>query len=189
MQAKESKHAGLKKELSLTNRSTKASSSGKWWQIMRSNYVRSFYLPEHQPSPPTYYSHFKARVPLHCVDHPYFCNCGRGKVPSSLSCTVCSESILVLDCAMQQKLLPAVVAILKPHNCSECDKCFADKNSLDAHAVIHRSARSTQKVNETLVPKSMSVEQLKAALRERGLSTSGRKDMLVMRLEGVLSVS
>ena len=41
LQAKESKHAGIKKELSLTNRSADVSASGKWWQIMRSNYVRS----------------------------------------------------------------------------------------------------------------------------------------------------
>lgn len=37
-----------------------------------------------------------------------------------------------------------------------------------------------------LVPKSMSVEKLKSALRHRGLSTSGKKDLLVRRLEGAL---
>jgi hypothetical protein len=42
---KESKHAGIKGDLSLTNRSNKSSTNGKWWQVLRSNYVRSFYLP------------------------------------------------------------------------------------------------------------------------------------------------
>ena len=64
LQAKESKHAGIKRELMLTNRSTSSSIGGKWWQIMRANYVRSFYLPENQPSPPTYSSHFKSRTPI-----------------------------------------------------------------------------------------------------------------------------
>ena len=78
LQAKESKHAGLKAELSLTNRSQDSSSSGKWWQVMRASYIRSFYLPEHQPSPASYSSHFKSRKPPHCelLD---FCDCGRKK--------------------------------------------------------------------------------------------------------------
>ncbi|CAB3999878.1 Hypothetical predicted protein [Paramuricea clavata] len=50
LQAKESKHAGLKGELSMTNRSRSTDKNGKWWQLMRSNYIRSFYLPEHHAS-------------------------------------------------------------------------------------------------------------------------------------------
>jgi hypothetical protein len=71
LQAKESKHAGLKAELSLTNRSRKCDNNGKWWQIMRANYVRSFYLPEHQPSPSSYTSHFQSRKSPHC-DDPFY---------------------------------------------------------------------------------------------------------------------
>ena len=62
----ESKHAGLKGELSMTNRSHSTDKDGKWWQLMRSNYIRSFYLPEHEPSPPSYNSHFKSCKLLHC---------------------------------------------------------------------------------------------------------------------------
>ena len=54
LQAKESKHSGLKEELRVTNRSKECSKLGKWWQVMRINYVKTFYLPEHQPLPPTY---------------------------------------------------------------------------------------------------------------------------------------
>ena len=73
-----SKHAVLKRELSLTNRSKYHSSSGKWWQVMKSDYIRSCFLPEHQPSPPSCASHFKSRAPSHSGSS-YFCDCGRKK--------------------------------------------------------------------------------------------------------------
>ena len=72
LQAKESKHSGLKAELLMTNRSRNSDGKGKWWQLMRANYIRSFYLPEHQPSPPSYTSHFKSRKSPHC-EFPRFC--------------------------------------------------------------------------------------------------------------------
>ena len=50
LQAKESKHAGLKGELSMTNQSWASDHKGKWWQLMRSNYIRTFYL-HHTLSP------------------------------------------------------------------------------------------------------------------------------------------
>ena len=61
LHAKESKHADLKAELALTNRSRDSNHNGKWWQVMRASYSRCFYLPEHQPSPSSYSSHFKSR--------------------------------------------------------------------------------------------------------------------------------
>ena len=47
--AKESKHAAIKYDLS--NRSRSVDTNGKWFQVMRSNYVRAFYLAEHHPLP------------------------------------------------------------------------------------------------------------------------------------------
>ena len=58
LQAKESKHAGIKHDLTLTNRSTSTGSPGKWWHVMRANYVRAFYLPEHHPMPSPNVSHY-----------------------------------------------------------------------------------------------------------------------------------
>ena len=111
--AKESKHAGLKAELSMTNRSRSSDNKGKWWQLMRANYIRSFYLPEHQPSPPTCTSHFKSRKPPHC-ELPRFCGCRREKANEEHTpCKMCSECFLVVSCAQQQKLLPEVVAVFK----------------------------------------------------------------------------
>ena len=165
---------------------------------MRANYVRSFYLPEHQPSPPTYTSHFKSRTPSHC-EHPESCDCGRKKGIEDLSCVLCSDCSLVITSAKQQELLPAVIAILKPVMCPKCNEMFADADSLADHSVVHRHSSfnlTGQKIGpanegqarqgEKLVPKNMSVGELKEALKERGLSVSRRKDILKRRLEGVL---
>ena len=42
LQAKEAKHSRVKEDFTLTNRSNVSTATGKWWQVMRSNYVRSF---------------------------------------------------------------------------------------------------------------------------------------------------
>lgn len=191
----ESKHAGLKGELALTNRSRKSNIGGKWWQVMRSNYIRSFYLPEHQPAPPSYTSHFKSRTPSHCNSSGY-CDCGRKKEMFDLLCFVCHESKLVVDCARKQKLSGEVVVILKPILCNKCNKRFGDVGSFKVHSdlvhmnsstVSYGSKSSLPLSNETQNVKSMTVEQLKYNLRVKGLSTSGRKDILLRRLEGALS--
>ena len=105
LQAKESKHAGIKGDLSLTNRSNESSTNGKWWQVLRSNYVRSFYLPEHQPAPPSYISHFKSRTPPHCSRVDY-CACGRTKLDIvDEQCGVCKAAkTIVIKCAKEKKL-------------------------------------------------------------------------------------
>ena len=54
---------------------------------------------------------------------------------------------------------------------------------------LQHKAGLDNKNASVLIPKNMSVEQLKNALCERGMSPSGRKDLLIRRLEGVLSAS
>ena len=128
----------------MTNRSRSSDNKGKWWQLMRANYIRSFYLPEHQPSPPTYTSHFKSRKPPHC-ELPRFCGCGREKANEEhTQCKMCSECFLVVSCAQQQKLLPEVVAVFKPCVCNTCEERFADKAGLKVHQeAIHRTIQAT----------------------------------------------
>ena len=53
--------------------------------------VRNGYLPEHQPLPHTYKSHFKSRVPPHCVSQDV-CNCGRFKQVDGDLCRSCLQS-------------------------------------------------------------------------------------------------
>ena len=187
LQAKESKHSGLKGELSLTNRSRSSDKNGKWWQLMRSNYIRSFYLPEHQPAPPCYTSHFKSHKPPHC-DLPCYCDCGREKVDvEHTQCHVCCECALVVSCAQQQKLSPDVVAILKPCVCNICNRRFANKAGLKVHQDNIHITQSVTFVNPKTSLKSLTVDQLKRLLRDKGLSTSGKKDILLRRLEGEMS--
>ena len=57
---------------------------------MRSNYVRSFYLPEHQPMPSSYTLHYQSRFPPHC-NQSKFCKCGRDKDRDELSCDLCKQ--------------------------------------------------------------------------------------------------
>ena len=154
---------------------------------MRANYIRSFYLPEHQPSPPSYTSHFKSRKPPHC-EFARFCGCGRGKVDEEhTQCKVCSESYLVVSCAQQQKLLPEVVAIFKPCVCTSCDERFADKAGLKVHQESFHRTTSATAVNPKQSLRSLSVDNLKRLLRGKGLSTSGKKEILLRRLEGATS--
>ena len=60
---------------------------------MRSNYVHSFYLPEHQPMPSSYTSHYQSCSPPHGYQSNV-CNRGRNKENDLLSCQVCLSSIV-----------------------------------------------------------------------------------------------
>ncbi|KAK2557030.1 hypothetical protein P5673_020881 [Acropora cervicornis] len=110
LQLKESKHSGIKHDLFLTNCSRSTGSLGKWWQVMRANYVKAFYLPEDHPMPSMYVSHYESRMP----------------------------------------------------------------------------SQGTQS-SQHLTPKELSVAQLKKELKNRGLSTTGNKDILSRSLEGCLA--
>lgn len=185
LQAKESKHSGVKSDLSLSNRSNATDERGKWWQVMRANYVRSFYLPEYHPMPSSYSSHFKSRVPPHCVLHGY-CICGRKKEDKeSESCPKCDESIIVIPCAEKRELSVEVQNALKQYSCRKCGKRFSDEASMETHMDIHKTKAQLNSIKKN--PKGMNVKELKAELNARNLSTTGNKDVLVRRLEGVIA--
>ena len=117
LQAKEANHAAIK-DLVLTNRSTSTGSKGKWWQLIRANYVRSFYRLENQPMPSTYKSHFQSRVSSHC-DQPGFCNCGR-KLEDNVFCYNCLSSREIVKCAQNHKFSDELIIVLKPVSCDVC---------------------------------------------------------------------
>ena len=185
LQAKESKHSGIKHDLVLTNRSRSTGKLGKWWQVMRANYVRAFYLPEHHPMPSMYISHYESRMPSH-ITKADNCQCGRKKSsPEEQLCNFCVECKTVLECAAKQQLLPAVIEILKPVACPLCEERFADKPSCDQHVTfVHsKGMQSSREIN----PRALIVSELKRELSRRGLVTSGSKDVLCRRLEGQLA--
>lgn len=186
LQAKESKHASIKNDLKLTNRSRAIGTQGKWWQVMRANYVRSFYLPEHYPTPSLYVSHYMSRMPPHITDDSTYCECGRKKIDSDEEiCQFCAECSDVLESAAKQELICKVYNILKPVQCLICSKRFADKFSCDEHkTVVHAQGISS---SHQIIAKELSVVRLKEELKKRGLSTTGNKSILITRLEGRLA--
>ena len=99
---------------------------------MRANYVRAFYLPEHQPMPSSYTSHYKSHLPSH-INSENCCNCGRSQEMSDDTCMVCVDARVIVQCAETEKLLPEVVEVLKPVLCSECNKRFPDTVTCEAH--------------------------------------------------------
>ena len=187
-QGKEAKHSAVKNDLKLSNRSNRTGKSGKWWQVMRANHVRNVCLPEHQPLPHTYKSHFESRVPPHCVSEDV-CNCGRIKQVDGDLCHSCLQSQDIVNSAEQQKLSPQLVEIFKPYVCpdSECGQQFADNVDLQLHELLHNGKEAVSWSAKN--PKEMTVVELKAELTKRNLSTGGKKDILIKRLESSLFFS
>ena len=124
-----------------------------------------------------------------------YCACGRTKLDIvDEQCGVCKAAkTIVIKCAKEKKLSDEVIFLFKPIICSKCNERFSDVTNLKAHTdIAHCSqtlATESTKSSHSLIKtrlKSMSVTELKAALREKGLSTSGNKEILVRRLESVL---
>ena len=183
LQAKESKHAGVKHDLTLTNRSKSTGSLGKWWQVMRANYVRAFYLPKHNPVPSTYTSHYESRHPAH-LGQPSSCECGRLKNLDFIDCHFCQGCVDVMECAELGWLSDKVKNVLKPIKCPTCNECFPDNISCNSHLkAVHQS---TTESTVHLDPRQMSVIQLREELRKRGMSATGSKLHLVKRLSGAI---
>ncbi|XP_078372353.1 uncharacterized protein LOC144656016 [Oculina patagonica] len=189
LQAKESKHSGVKQDLNLTNRSRSTSTVGKWWQLMRTNYVRAFYLAEHQPAPSAYVSHFESRLPPHCKNSLQFCECGRSLNDISI-CAFCQESEELLKCAQEMIVKEDLLEILKPFKCGKCELRFPDEPTLQSHAKsVHSASNEVSKGRKAskIHPQSMKVGELKKELKARGASLSGDKAHLIRRLEGILA--
>ena len=180
MQGKESKHSSLKQELkSCSNRSTVQDKNGKWYQLMRSSYVRNFYLPFHFPIPSTYHSHYQPRKP---ITENECCHCSR-ELESELLCKVCIASIPILDCVAKKCLTEEIFCLMMPVKCNECNERFADVVSCTEHKTnIHHNSNSLIPI----VPRTLTVLQLKEELRSRKKSVGGSKEDLIRRLEGLL---
>ena len=163
LQAKEAKHSGAKEDLTLTNRSNVSTATGKWWQVMRSNYVRSFYLAEHQPMPSSYASHYQLCSPPHCYQSNV-CNCGSNKENDLLSCQVCLSSIDLVTCASSRGLTESVLCALKPVVCKQFNTRFANNLSLPSH---FKFCNATEVRSVAIKPTLMTVPSLKEALRSR----------------------
>ena len=105
----------------------------------------------------------------------------------------CQDAKVIVQCAMEKSLTDAIIAIFKPVVCNKCKQRYADVNSLKTHTnLAHHgtllpSSESVSPVVAATRLRSMSVAQLKAALKQKGLSTSGNKEVLMKRLEGTIA--
>ena len=180
LQAKEAKYSGIKNDLDLTNRSHAASDKGKWQKVMRANYVRAFYLSEHEPMPNSYTSPYKSCLPSH-INAEIFCSCGRAKEMCDDTCMVCADARVIVECAKKEKRLLEVVEMLKPVLCSECNERFPDTVSCQAHQ------RCIQERDSNTNNSDGANCEHKKELQSRPLSTTGNKKILIRRLEGALT--
>lgn len=87
LQVKEVKYSGIINDLDLINRFNVVFDKGKWWQVMRVNYVRVFVLFEYQLMLNFYIFYYKFRFFFY-INLEMFCNCGRVKEMSDYICMV-----------------------------------------------------------------------------------------------------
>ena len=182
MQGKESKHSQLKQELkTCTNRSISHDENGKWYQLMISSYVRTFYLPYHFPATSPYHSHYTRRV-AEAGDN--ICRCSRTIIVDGNECHVCINALEIIESAERGKISDNVTEILKPFKCTQCLERFAHKIDCDKHLQCV-NVRKLTRISQH--PKDLKLVDIKKLLEERNLSMQGTKKELVERLEAALS--
>ena len=175
MQGKEAKNSQIKQELrNCTNRSKECNEKGKWYQFIRANFVRTFYLPYHFPATTEYRPHFTSHVPL--VENA--CLCSR-KFNESNECIVCSISSEVVDSGHNGALTARIAALILPFSCEHCEKRFVSPAFKAEHMMFHENPEAFVKEK----PSSLTKNRLKALLAARNLSTEGSKKDLANRLE------
>ena len=186
MQGKEAKHSSIKQELRYgTNRSLSEDKNGKWFQIMRSSYIRTFYLPYHYPITTGYHSHFQSRVPPMDESSETFCTCSRVIEADMQICKVCKDAMDMTDGAKEGMLTVQCIKSLKPIECRICQERFPDFVTCDSH--IRSVHEKSQTNSRKIIPAILSVNELKKQLKLRNKSVSGNKDVLKTRLEGAIS--
>ena len=155
MQGEESKHSAIKAELkSNTNRSMATDKTGKWYQLMRADFIRTFHLPYHMEIADRYQPHSTSRLSS-VTDSS--CHCSR-KISSNLQmkCTTCLEATEVQACADKGKLEVHMLTTIFPFACSKCMGQFAD--------IIHLNSHKCCAGDSSKNPKQMSVHEVRSAL-------------------------
>ena len=187
MQGKEAKHSSIKNELKMcSNRSNAQDQTGKWYQLMRSSFIRNFYLPYHLPSlSSSYNSHFRSRIPYFDNEIQYCC-CSRILNGQEEICFVCRQSAVILENAKDGTLSNEILVILKPVACTSCPLRFADRVTLDSHLKQEHGSKFI--TNKLINPANLNLNQLREELKSRKLSASGNKEILRRRLEGALAL-
>ena len=145
---------------------------------MRSNYIRTFYLPYHYPIK-TYQPHFESRYP---ANGEGMCNCYRLlNLHDRDICNTCLIAKEFISAIQSGNLTEKFENLLRPISCGICYSRFADKTLLSKH-VCGKLIN-----NKEGIPKPLTVAELKKNLLDRGESTVGSKNILRNCLESILS--
>ena len=139
----------------------------------------------------TYHSHYRPRKALEknneivCV-----CSCPIGNASERL-CQTCIDSTEIMESASKSKLIDTIIEKVLPIQCDKCCSPFADKLTLNNH--IQTNCKTEAEILKSshkniLVPKKMTVDELKKALKMRKMSATGTKAELQKRLEGRLTI-
>ena len=99
MQGKEAKHSQIKQELKNCSNRQINGEKNKWYQLMQSRYVRTFYLPYHFPIK-AYTPHFESRNPPSSEN---ICVCYRTINDDTLLCGTCTIIELYMSESCQIK--------------------------------------------------------------------------------------
>ena len=199
MQGKESNNAGIKESLAHSNRSCEEGGHNKWRQVFVSDYVRNFYIPEFEPQPDRYISHFVSRIPDFC-GFENFCECGRkytnydeeDTCPTDVYrlCNICDDEFMtyVISSMNRGEIHEALLEVLLPHACGNCSSRFTTMANLNEHKVNCVNSTSENEEVSANEPKDfsiLSVKELKAELSSRGIKCPARpkKNDLITLLE------
>ena len=174
MQGKEAKNSAVKQELkSCTNRNKSEGEKNKWHQLMKSNYVRNFYLQSRYPIS-NYRPHYNSRIPpVKSEGNSYCPYCHREIIESVEMCDMCMCAVEYIEYVKQGVLPQFICELLKPYICEICKKRFAD-------ICIGKHDCNTTSM---LIPKNMTVEELRCELKKLNLPITGSKNVLCERLE------
>ena len=107
------------------------------------------------------------------------CECFK-EIAQNDRCSACSISDEFSDDIVRGVMLKRVGELLKPVLCGKCNSRFPDVIQLKEHCC---DSTTTKAYTLAKAPNQMSVSELKRVLREKNLSTTGNKDVLVQRLE------
>ena len=152
---------------------------------MRSSYVRTFYLPYHFPQSANYHSHYRSRKATN-DDNGLYCACSRPLNDYHNSvCPVCDEISEIWKSSKAGFLSEPIMDGLKPIKCKMCEERFADNAICERHVRDCHTEKMTES-SKMIIPSKMSVNELKLKLKELKKSTSGSKETLRRRLEGLL---
>ena len=144
MQGKEAKHSQIKHELKNCSNRQIEGDKNKWYQLMQSSYVRTFYLPYHYPMK-TYTPHFQSRNPNPSSES--VCICYRTTNNNALLCDTCEYIEPYMNEITIGKMSSEIVKLIKPLECTLCNIRFPDIIIMPRHKCMNNCAMNSTSID------------------------------------------